>query len=80
MVNITNVGTTVSAPASDNNQRSPAETARSTVNAPNIDPTRQPKFVDRRRNRDRRIKNQTPLLDTRRNVDRRRTARLDIQV
>lgn len=80
MVNITNVGSTVTAPPSENNQRSPAETARSSVNAPNIDPARQPKFVDRRRNRDRRIKNQTPLLDTRRNVDRRRTARLDIQV
>ena len=80
MVNIANVGSTVTAPASDNNQRTPAETARTTVNAPGIDPTKQPKFVDRRRNRDRRVKNQTPLLDTRRNIDRRRTARLDVEV
>ena len=80
MVNIANVGTTVTAPASDNNLRTPTETARTTANTPNIDPTKQPKFVDRRRNPDRRTKNEAPLLDTRRNVDRRRTARLDIEV
>ncbi len=80
MVNITNVGSTVTPAPTDNNQRSAAETARTTNSTATIDPTRSPKFVDRRRNRDRRMQNKTPLLDTRRNHDRRRTSRLHVEI
>lgn len=80
MASIPNVGSTVTPRPTDNNQRTSAENARSTTNSPSIDAAVEPKFVDRRRNRDRRRHPKSPLLDTRRNRDRRRTGRLHIEI
>lgn len=80
MVNISNVGSTVTPSPSDNNRPTAAESARTTTHAAMVDPTKQPKFVDRRRNRDRRLLAKKPLLDTRRNLDRRRNSRLHIEI
>ena len=80
MASITNVGASVTPRPTDNNQRTAAENARSTSSSPNIDAAVEPKFVDRRRNRDRRRQTKAPLLDTRRNRDRRRTGRLHIEI
>ena len=80
MVNIVNVGSSVSATPADNNEASKAKTARTPNSTENIDPTKQPKFVDRRRNPDRRSESHPPLLDTRKKGDRRKTSCLDIEV
>ena len=80
MVNITNVGQTVTPAPTDNNKRSPADAARVANQSDGIDPTKQPRFVDRRKNPDRRVQSKKPLLDTRRNKDRRRTGRLDVEI
>ncbi|MAV76413.1 MAG: hypothetical protein CL691_07320 [Cellvibrionales bacterium] len=80
MVNIVNVGSSVSAKPADNNQVSKTKTARTPTGTENIDPAKQPKFVDRRRNPDRRSASHPPLLDTRKKGDRRKTSRLDIEV
>lgn len=80
MVNISNVGATVTPSPSDNNKRTASESARTTTNTAMVDPTKQPKFVDRRRNRDRRLLAKKPLLDTRRNLDRRRNSRLHVEI
>jgi len=80
MVSIPNIGSTVTPAPVDNNRPSASERARTTANTPSIDPTARTKFVDRRRNRERRLQSRAPLIDTRRNKDRRRTGRLDILV
>ena len=80
MASIPNVGTTVTPRPSDNNQRTASESQRTTFSSPGIDAAVEPKFVDRRRNRDRRRHAKSPLLDTRRNRDRRRTGRLHIEI
>lgn len=80
MASITNVGSSVTAPPADANRPSAGESARNTTVTPNIDPMAQPKFVDRRRRRDRRTQMKRPLLDTRRNKDRRRTGRFEAKI
>tara|TARA_B100000767_G_C19704417_1_gene509861 strand:- start:371 stop:613 length:243 start_codon:yes stop_codon:yes gene_type:complete len=80
MVNIVNVGSSVSATSADNNQTTEAKAVRTPTTTENIDPTKQPKFIDRRRNPDRRLQSHPPLLDTRKKGDRRKTSRLDIEV
>ena len=80
MVSIPTVGNAVTPSPADNNRPSGGEQSRTTSSSPSIDPTAQPKFVDRRRNRDRRKKANTPLIDTRQRKDRRRTGRLDIKI
>lgn len=80
MASIPNVGSTVTPQPTDTNRQSPAERARNTGNTTSIDPAAEPKFVDRRRNRERRQETKKPLLDTRRNKDRRRTGRLDVKI
>jgi len=80
MASIPNVGSSVTAPPTDANRQAPAARARNTANTEAIDPAKQPKFVDRRRNKERRRQAKKPLLDTRRNKDRRRTGRLEIEI
>ena len=75
-----NVGASVSASPTEMNRQAPAARARNTAHADAIDPTAQPRFVDRRRNRDRRLHAKEPLLDTRRNTDRRRTGRFEVKI
>ena len=79
MASIVNVGSSVNAPPSDVNRQSPTQRARNTDNASSIDPAAEPKFVDRRRNKERRRESKNPLLDTRRNKDRRRTGRFEVK-
>ncbi len=80
MVNINNVGQTVTHRPTENNRPADADRGRNTQSAAHIDPAKPPRFVDRRRNPDRRVQAKRPLLDTRRNRDRRRTARLDVEI
>lgn len=80
MASIPGINNTVTPAPVDANRQSPAERARTTSSSPEIVPTAAPKFVDRRRNRDRRKEDRKPLVDTRRNKDRRRTGRLDIEI
>jgi len=80
MASIPGVNTSVTPSPVDANRQAPAERARNTSSSPEIVPTAQPKFVDRRRNRDRRKETRQPLVDTRRNKDRRRTGRLDVEI
>ena len=80
MVNITNVGSTVTHSPTDNNRQVNPDGSKSAESTVSIDPAKQPKFVDRRRNPDRRRQSRRPLLDTRRNRDRRRTSRLHIEI
>jgi len=80
MASIPNVGSSFTASPTEVNRQAPAARARNTANADAIDPTAQPRFVDRRRNRDRRLHPKKPLLDTRRNTDRRRTGRFEAKI
>lgn len=80
MASIPTVGNSVTRAPVDNNRQSDSTQSRTTASAPSIDPTAQPKFVDRRRNRDRRRQSNKPLIDTRQRKDRRRTGRLDVKI
>lgn len=78
MATIGNINNPVTYSPVDNNKPT-SDGSRTTSDTPTIDPAASPKFVDRRKNPDRRRTSKKPLLDTRRNSDRRRTGRLDTQ-
>lgn len=80
MAGIPGIGPTPRPSPTDANRPSLSQTARHTADAAAIDPTAQPKFIDRRKNPERRVASKKPLLDTRRNKDRRRTGRLEIEI
>jgi len=80
MAGIPNIGQTPGLSPTDANRPSAAQTARHTTDTTAINPTERPKFVDRRKNPERRVASKKPLLDTRRNKDRRRTGRLEVEI
>ncbi|MGB5326374.1 MAG: hypothetical protein WBN40_13245 [Pseudomonadales bacterium] len=80
MATIPTIGPAVTAPPTEANRPAPNARARTTASTEGIDPAAAPRFVDRRRNRERRRLSKKPLLDTRRNKDRRRTGRLEIEI
>ena len=82
MVNISHVGLSVNAPADENNRRDARLNKGGTApsRTTDVEPLKSPQFVDRRRNPDRRVKDETPLVDTRKQRDRRRTGRLHIEI
>ena len=80
MAGISNIGSTPTSAPTDANRPSATQSGRHTTHTAAIDPAGKPKFVDRRKNPDRRVTSKKPLLDTRRNTDRRRTGRFEVKI